>query len=827
MSLALEPELLDQWAEQALALFPHVTKNKILVDLRKTHSLELTVNRIVDGQFLEGTYLDPSYDVILSNELSPPRSKHSEIGLELGPPNFSRSNTFPTDSHAPPAFSCSNSFSSLGNASAAIELDSPEKTSDFRARVAGRQLPNHTATDIPPGNIDDSETDTHELTDSDCDVIDLSQDTLAVGLALEQVHAAGSAVGSTHSQPMIPPSGGIPGRKMTLEDPDDPPDDDEELIDLSQSSFSSYLETDQHHIDRSDELISSLRKNRSSSRRHIPSAQSHHHPIISNSKDCSDEKRKTSSMGLKSSTHSTVILNGSHQSSQQVFVTILSDTEDELETYRPQFRSLVNTFKQSKPIFSAERTASHGQPKKLGCISSSSFRNGMTDLRTENAEIQNQSTAKTSSLPSLRNTDFAGSPTHSTGTRNALSSEGPTVGSQSTSKRKKPTDKSNRCPSMGEGNHEDHEKTTDQSEKPNAAPTARAERQREKEERMKRKKEEGEVRKAMRNVNTIRSKSDCITEMIVEISCDFVSDEENALLLATLREAGAQASLVSLPIPRSLRWSRKVAREWNAADECWEPCSEKIESEPFVLVRLTGDQFAEVLARANGNLLPYNQTIRTAFPDTKIIYLMEGLESYYKRKNRTKAAAKRANDEENDEQDSGRKRKRKPASDLTLPTPLEMEEQLLMLQLEEERNVYVHLSKSPKETIEWIGSFTEQISMVPELRHRSEQAWQLNFGDKIRSGADDANTWVKMLEQIQMCTESRAKAIVQVYPSLQSLYCAYERCTSATEARNLLAKIQVNSGTAANPNLRNIGPQLSKRVYAAVMEEDPSKVLME
>ncbi|KND04284.1 uncharacterized protein SPPG_00020 [Spizellomyces punctatus DAOM BR117] len=826
MSLALEPELLDQWAEQVLAFFPHVAKNKILVDLRKTHSLELTVNRIVDGQFLEGTYLDPSYDVILSNELSPPRSKQPEIrqepGLELGPPIFSRSNTFPIDSHAPPAFSRSSSFSSLGNASRAIELDSPEKTSDFRARVAGRQLPAHTATDLPPGNIDDIETDTHELTDSDCEVIDLSQDTLSTGSALEQLDAGGSVVESIHPQPVIPPS--LPDRRIKLDDPDDQTDDIEELIDLSQNSFSSYLETDQLHIDRSDELMSSLRKGRSSARRQIPSAQTRHHLIVSNSTDCSDEKRKTSSIGVKSASHSAAIINGGSQTSQQVIVTILSDTEDELETYRPPFRNLVNTFKQSKPILSAERKASHGQPKKHGSLSSSSSHNGITNFRSNQAENQNQSTVKTSSLPSLRNTE---PPTHSKSMEDTHSSESPTVGSQSTSKRKKPSDKNTRCPRTEERNHEDHDKTTDQNEKPNAAPAKRAERQREKEERMKRKKEEGEARKAMRNVNTIRSKSDCVTEMIVEISCDFLSDEENALLLATLREAGAQASLMSLPISRCLRWSRKVTREWNAADECWEPCSEKIESEPFVLVRLTGDHFAEVLARANGCILPYNQTIRTALPDTKVIYLMEGLETYYKRKNRTKAAAKRANDEENDEQDSGRKRKRKPASDSTLPTPLQMEEQLLKLQLEEERNVYVHLSKSPKETIEWIGSFTDQISMIPELRHRSEQAWQLNFGDKIRSGADDANTWVKMLEQIQMCTEARAKAIVQVYPSLQSLYCAYERCTSATEARNLLAKIQVNSGTAANPNLRNIGPQLSKRVYAALMEEDASKVLME
>lgn len=62
---------------------------------------------------------------------------------------------------------------------------------------------------------------------------------------------------------------------------------------------------------------------------------------------------------------------------------------------------------------------------------------------------------------------------------------------------------------------------------------------------------------------------------------------------------------------------------------------------------------------------------------------------------------------------------------------------------------------------------------------------------RIRSGADNTDTWLKMLQNIQQCTEAVAKAIVGEYPTIYSLYEAYTRCASTADAEMLLADIEV------------------------------------
>jgi hypothetical protein len=66
---------------------------------------------------------------------------------------------------------------------------------------------------------------------------------------------------------------------------------------------------------------------------------------------------------------------------------------------------------------------------------------------------------------------------------------------------------------------------------------------------------------------------------------------------------------------------------------------------------------------------------------------------------------------------------------------------------------------------------------------------------RAKSGMDSTDTWLKMLQNIQKCTDAVAKAIVQEYPTMYSLYEAYTQTRSVEEAEMLLADIEVtNSG---------------------------------
>lgn len=75
----------------------------------------------------------------------------------------------------------------------------------------------------------------------------------------------------------------------------------------------------------------------------------------------------------------------------------------------------------------------------------------------------------------------------------------------------------------------------------------------------------------------------------------------------------------------------------------------------------------------------------------------------------------------------------------------------------------------------------------------SESNEMLDFcmDGRIRSGADNTDTWLKMLQNIQQCTEAVAKAIVREYPTIYTLYEAYTRCESTADAEMLLADIEV------------------------------------
>ncbi|KAI8922501.1 hypothetical protein DFJ77DRAFT_26980 [Powellomyces hirtus] len=410
----------------------------------------------------------------------------------------------------------------------------------------------------------------------------------------------------------------------------------------------------------------------------------------------------------------------------------------------------------------------------------------------------------------------------------------------------------------------------DKEEKARAKEALRLEKAREKAEKAEQKLREAESRRAYRAANTIRTKTDCVKEMIVQIPAGFAKESETDLLVATLREMGADASVVitGQPPPQQqqdqnqdrppLIWKRRVGRQWDGEE--WTLCPEHIEHAPYILVRLTGPDICRLLEGQGGgtSLVTFHARLKSAHPGKNVIYLVEGVETYLKRRK-----GRRVENEEEDEDDADETEEDTPAA----PPPArekkkttarpsaarrsttraagggksitmaDVEDQLVALQLHDSMaydnpqlqngsSVRVHSAKNFKESVDWISSFTDQISLAPELAHRSEAAWSLSFGDKIRSGDTPKDTYCKMLQQIQMCTLPRAAAVVSAYPTLRTLSDAFA-AKSESEGKNLLAKLRVNSGTDANPNVRNLGPQLAKRIWMCVREVDPEVVLMD
>lgn len=63
--------------------------------------------------------------------------------------------------------------------------------------------------------------------------------------------------------------------------------------------------------------------------------------------------------------------------------------------------------------------------------------------------------------------------------------------------------------------------------------------------------------------------------------------------------------------------------------------------------------------------------------------------------------------------------------------------------------------------------------------------------DKVVSGKDLQDTYIKMLASLPRVTEAIAKGIVAEYPTVRSLYEAYERCRDERERKEMLVGIGV------------------------------------
>ena len=69
--------------------------------------------------------------------------------------------------------------------------------------------------------------------------------------------------------------------------------------------------------------------------------------------------------------------------------------------------------------------------------------------------------------------------------------------------------------------------------------------------------------------------------------------------------------------------------------------------------------------------------------------------------------------------------------------------------------------------------------------------FDINFGDKIKSGKDFKDTWKSILITFRDVSEDKAESIMKVYPTFASLWEGYKKCSSTAEAKKLLSSVEV------------------------------------
>lgn len=101
-------------------------------------------------------------------------------------------------------------------------------------------------------------------------------------------------------------------------------------------------------------------------------------------------------------------------------------------------------------------------------------------------------------------------------------------------------------------------------------------------------------------------------------------------LLVFLKELEIETSIVSHPVRNVIQFRKKCLREWDETLEAWRACDFRIIHERFVMVRVLGEELCELSSFNTASKLV--STVRSHFPDKQIILLIEGLETYQKRK---------------------------------------------------------------------------------------------------------------------------------------------------------------------------------------------------
>jgi hypothetical protein len=220
----------------------------------------------------------------------------------------------------------------------------------------------------------------------------------------------------------------------------------------------------------------------------------------------------------------------------------------------------------------------------------------------------------------------------------------------------------------------------------------------------------------MRAANKIRDKRECCKEMILELDPACVAERGGASIISAVQEMGTSIAIEKQPLPMSMRWRRKVSREWDEEKESWKPCAERQEYEPFVLVRLDALEFSNLVLVPNGEKHYYTQVCQK-YPNYSVIFFIEGTKDMLK--SRTRAIDSQIRNGVRamfGQQGAGRSGGAGAANGQRgkIATKAELDAAMLWMQMQ--GNTFIQLSESLEESQRYIVSFTSSIATIPERK---------------------------------------------------------------------------------------------------------------
>ena len=273
-------------------------------------------------------------------------------------------------------------------------------------------------------------------------------------------------------------------------------------------------------------------------------------------------------------------------------------------------------------------------------------------------------------------------------------------------------------------------------------------------------------------------KKESTPDMIVDLASSLEGSSVGNQAVEFMRRLGVEHTFFASSIPGIVKWRRKVKATFNESLGYWEPCRLHIQQEKHVLCLLTAQEFVDMVIAPpdSENLEMHVLKIKSAYPGCKPIYLIEGLTSWMRKNHNARnrayqAEVRRQFDPSSSTTSSSRKKPETtpPIDDDTL------EDALLTLQVT--HACLIHHTAAAPESAEWLKTFTEHVSTIPyrlEVMQGNDSAFCMDVG-QVKTGEDQTDTFVKMLQEVNRVTASMAYGIVARYPTVGDLVEAMKR----------------------------------------------------
>ncbi|KTW32820.1 uncharacterized protein T551_00305 [Pneumocystis jirovecii RU7] len=313
---------------------------------------------------------------------------------------------------------------------------------------------------------------------------------------------------------------------------------------------------------------------------------------------------------------------------------------------------------------------------------------------------------------------------------------------------------------------------------------------------------------ALRNVNKLKSKKECIKEIIVDIDKNILSSPLGSILSDLLKKSECEFNEWSSPIPNLIFWKRKVVAEYDEKLGYFVPIPEVIRPEQHVLIYMKASELLKI--ESDSSMDELIQRLMKEFPKSKILFMIESIDALLKKikndRNRRYADVIRANIELNNLEKNN-------LETILMPSE-EIDEKIenMMLRLQLVHNTFIVNTSSVENSAEWIYVLTGDISTIPyklKMKLQLSSSFCMESG-QIKTGVDPKDTYFKLLQMIYKVTPQIANVIIEKYPKISYLVSAFRE--NGPEA---LSNLMIG-----NLMKRKIGPVLSKRIFHAFMTSD-------